>query len=76
MEAMNARQRASDNRAQENELEGRASNVMMGGQKFGWATHIAKSIGRRTQTVYSNGVKTERVWQDGELVSEETTPLI
>ncbi len=71
MEAMNARKRASDNRAQQNELEGRASNVMMGGQKFGWATHIAKGVGKRTQTIYNgDGTKTERVWKDGELVSE------
>ena len=75
MEAMNARQRAADKRDRDNELEGRASNVMLGGAKFGWGTHVPKNAGTRTKTTYRGGDKIEQVWKDGELVSEKITSI-
>lgn len=75
MDAMNARKRESDNRARMNAMEGMASNTTLGGTKFGWTPARSKTIGRRTQTSYHGDYKVERVWQDGELISEQRIPI-
>lgn len=75
MNAMNDKKRASDIRARNNVMEGQASNATLGGTKFGWAPARSKTAGKRTQTSYHGDYKLERVWQDGELISEKRIPI-